>query len=165
MISRFVSSNPHQAHTLTGCGLLGILSFYHNKEINLKKKREIQVCLGGSVSWASDSWCWLGSWSHGSWDQAPSQALCWQHEACLGFSFSLSLSAPLLCACSLSLSLYQNKYVNIKKRNICDSWEEVKILTVIGACFTGAFTKVGTVQRLARPLGRMICEILKTNQH
>ena len=50
--------------------------------------------LGVSVSQASDSWFRLRSWSHGSWDRAPRQALCWQHGTCLGFSHSLSLSTP-----------------------------------------------------------------------
>ena len=59
--------------------------------------------LVGSVGWATNSWFHLRSWSHGSWDQALHQALCWQWGACLGFSLFPSLSVPPL-ARSLSLS-------------------------------------------------------------
>ena len=61
--------------------------------------------LGGSVSWASDSWFWLRSWSHSSWVQAPHWALCWQHRACLGSYLSpTSLSLPLPWLRTLFLS-------------------------------------------------------------
>ena len=63
--------------------------------------------LDGSVSEASNSWFWLRSWSHGSWDQAPNQAVCWQHRVCLGFFLSISLLLPSTCCLSLSLSLSQ----------------------------------------------------------
>ena len=44
----------------------------------LISRREIVGCLGGSVSWASDSWFWLRSCIiPGSWYQGPHQALCW----------------------------------------------------------------------------------------
>ena len=48
----------------------------------------------GWLGWASHSWFLLRSWSHGSWDQAWHQALCWQCRACLGFSLFLSLCLP-----------------------------------------------------------------------
>ena len=52
-----------------------------------------------------------------SWVQAPHQALCWQHRACLGFSPSpLSLPLPCCLAVSLFLFLSQNKYINLKKK-------------------------------------------------
>ena len=47
-----------------------------NKYSNtLLKTIYILGCLGGSVSWATDSWFWLRSWSHSSWDRAPYWAL------------------------------------------------------------------------------------------
>ena len=67
-----------------------------------------------------DSWFWLGSWSHSSWDQALYHALHWQRGACLGFSLSppASLSAlpPLMLACCLSLSL--SKQVNKLEKKV-----------------------------------------------
>ena len=72
---------------------------------------------GGSVSKASDSWFQLRSWSHGSWVQVPSWALCWQRGACLGFSVSLSLCLSPACALSLSLSLKINKLALKKKEH------------------------------------------------
>ena len=46
---------------------------------------------------------------HGSWVQAPSQALRWQHKACLEFCLSLSLPFP-------THSLSKNTYINLKKK-------------------------------------------------
>ena len=54
----------------------------------------------------------LRSWCHGSWVQAPSQALCWQLGAwSLLQILGLRLSLPLACShsVSLSLSLLKNK--------------------------------------------------------
>ena len=70
-------------------------------------RNTLKGCLGGSVGWASNYWFWLRSWSLVGW--SPNQAVCWQHEACLGFSLFLSLSSCLSPACSCSMSL------NLKK--------------------------------------------------
>ena len=61
--------------------------------------------LGGSVSWASDSWSWLRSWTQGG-EIAPCIGLRAHWGVCLRFSLSLSLCpSPLVC----SLSPSQNK--------------------------------------------------------
>ena len=92
-------------------------------------------CLGGSVSWVSNSGFQLRSWSHRSWVRALHQALHWQCGASLEFSLSLSLSLPN----SHCLCLSQNKQINLKKiklkmsvywikrtRCVCDFWASCK---------------------------------------
>ena len=49
------------------------------------KSRQFIGHLGGSVSWASDLWFWLRSWSHQQWGQAPHQFHT-GHGACLWVS-------------------------------------------------------------------------------
>ena len=78
-----------------------------------------------SVSWASDSWFWLRSWSH-SWDTEPRIGLHAEHRACLRFSFSLSLCpSPHTRALPLppSLSLSQKKAGNDKMFNLISYYE------------------------------------------
>ena len=96
--------------------------FYHCKAHNSRGaqypfKTIIWGRLGGSVGSVSDSWFWLRSWSHGSWVQALCQALCWWCRVYLGFPLPLCL--PL----SLTLSLSQNKYTNLKKKNLSSGLE------------------------------------------
>ena len=67
------------------------------------KKIFFQGHLGGSVSWASDSWFRLRSWSHGLWVQVLPSGI-----SLLGI-LSLPLSLPLPHSCALS------KLTNIKK--------------------------------------------------
>ena len=64
-------------------------------------------CLGGSVSWASDSWFWLRSQSQGC-EIKPRVRLFTECGACLRFSLSLSLSAPPSLVCPLAVSLNNN---------------------------------------------------------
>ena len=72
-------------------------------------KKFPQGCRGGSAGWESDSWLQLTSWSHGLWDRALHQVLCWQHGACLRFSLLFSAPALLIVSLSLSLSLSFSK--------------------------------------------------------
>ena len=84
----------------------------------------------------SDSWFWLRSWSHSSWDKTPHQALGWQHGDCLGFSLPLSLSLPcahedscsLTLSLSLSLSLKINKHFKKLKKEKKEPIERNEIL-------------------------------------
>ena len=71
-------------------------------------KGEDEGCLGASVSWASDSWFPLRSWSQGHGIK-PQVGLCVECGACSRFSLFLSLgpSPPL----ALSLSLKLNTYI------------------------------------------------------
>ena len=75
-------------------------------------------CLGGLVSWASDSWFWLRLWSQG-YGIEPHIPLCAEHGATWDFlSLLLSLCLSPLLVLSLSLSL------KIKKKEEEEEEEE-----------------------------------------
>lgn len=63
--------------------------------------------LGGSVSWASDSWFQFRSWSQGH-EMQPHVQLCARHGACLRFSLSPS-ALPTHTHHSYSLSKKKKK--------------------------------------------------------
>ena len=87
--------SPAHAHSLS----LKLKQNFIKDPLNTSIRTEIQECLGGPVSWVSNSWFWLRSWS---WDEAPSQAPC-QAWSLLNI-LSLFPSAPALCLLMFSLS-------------------------------------------------------------
>ena len=72
---------------------------------------EVQTFLGGSVSWALDSWSWPWSWSQGPGMESGVRLQA-QKDVCLRFSLSLPLPLPLPTVHSpskISKSEKQNK--------------------------------------------------------
>ena len=74
-----------------------------------------QGCLGGSVSWASNSWFQLRPWSWGCGMELCVRVCHAERGACLGFPFSLPLPISRTCQRAYSLSLSQNKSINLIK--------------------------------------------------
>ena len=114
--------------------------------------------LSGSVGWASDSWLWLRSWSHGSGDWAPCRALCWQCGACLGFSLSISLFAPTPTFLKKKTNKKQKKKPKLKtciltillircSEHVCRMW--VKEL-FIWNCFLNCIKKNGRISNTSK---------------
>ena len=84
----------------TGVHVPGLVGHSHRCELTYSQRaaragsKSQQGCLGGSASWASDSWFWLMSWSQGH-EMKPSIGLCAEHGVFLRFSPSPTAPPPL----------------------------------------------------------------------